>query len=316
MPKILLQLAAAALVFSSFGQIVVTAKLRRPIRTANKFRHWVEHDALDPIPINTTYISHSKNATFEQLIQHEQPKLGTFPQRYIYNTKYWKGPGSPIVFVAWGEEPIRPLDFNFTPRNRSSWAPGNQAGMTNASRIMESLIGYQYFSQSETSMVLAEKIGAAVVILEHRYFGESVPVRNLSTANMRYNSIENAIADGVNFARNARLPFDPSGRSHAPQTPWVIMGGSMGGALASWTEFVSPGTFWAYWASSATVEGASSWAYTIPILEHMPKNCSRDVSRVIDHMDKIGRNGTKDEIKKFQAMFGLESIEHFGDFVR
>jgi hypothetical protein len=35
-------------------------------------------------------------ATFQQLIDHSNPSLGTFPQRYWWNTTYWKGPGSPV----------------------------------------------------------------------------------------------------------------------------------------------------------------------------------------------------------------------------
>lgn len=47
----------------------------------------------------------------------------------------------------------------------------------------------------------------------------------------------------------------------------------------------------------------------------MPKNCSKDVSLVVDYMDKIlqGRNETaKYELKQ---MFGLESLEHNDDFM-
>lgn len=33
------------------------------------------------------------NATFTQLIDHQNPSLGTFEQFYYYDTTYWKGPG-------------------------------------------------------------------------------------------------------------------------------------------------------------------------------------------------------------------------------
>jgi hypothetical protein len=303
------------------GQTIVAAKPHRPGRPAGKFRNFVPHHTLGPVQFpwlsNATYVSSSKNATFAQLVQHAEPGLGTFPQRYAYNTKHWNGTGSPIVFVVWGEEPLRTLDVNFSPRDRPRFGRGSgPPPVTNSSKALEFLLEMDYFNRGETSMVLAEKMGAAVVVLEHRYFGLSIPVRNTSTASMRYNTVENAIADVVHFARTARLPFDVSGGSHAPETPWVIMGGSMGGAIASWTEFVAPGTFWASWASSATVEGVNSWAYTLPILENMPKNCSRDVARVVEHMDRIGRNGTKEDIKTLQAMFGLEGIKNFSDFSR
>ena len=33
------------------------------------------------------------NATFTQLIDHQNPSLGTFEQWFAYDTTYWKGPG-------------------------------------------------------------------------------------------------------------------------------------------------------------------------------------------------------------------------------
>jgi hypothetical protein len=33
------------------------------------------------------------NATFKQIIDHNNPGLGTFEQFYYYDTTYWKGPG-------------------------------------------------------------------------------------------------------------------------------------------------------------------------------------------------------------------------------
>jgi hypothetical protein len=40
------------------------------------------------------------NATFEQLIDHENPSLGTFSQFYYYSTEFWNGTGSPVVSTA------------------------------------------------------------------------------------------------------------------------------------------------------------------------------------------------------------------------
>lgn len=37
------------------------------------------------------------NATFEQLIDHDNPSLGTFSQFYYYSTEFWNGTGSPVV---------------------------------------------------------------------------------------------------------------------------------------------------------------------------------------------------------------------------
>jgi hypothetical protein len=41
-------------------------------------------------------VSSTGSSTFEQLIDHNNPLLGTFQQRYWYNTEFWNGPGSPV----------------------------------------------------------------------------------------------------------------------------------------------------------------------------------------------------------------------------
>jgi hypothetical protein len=40
--------------------------------------------------------SYYSTGYFTQLLDHENPALGTFSQRYYYDTQYWAGPGSPV----------------------------------------------------------------------------------------------------------------------------------------------------------------------------------------------------------------------------
>lgn len=47
--------------------------------------------------------------------------------------------------------------------------------------------------------VLAEKFGAAVVSLEHRYYGKSSPFKSHSTENLRYLSSKQALFDLATF---------------------------------------------------------------------------------------------------------------------
>ena len=138
---------------------------------------------------------------------------------------------------------------------------------------------------------------------------------DLTTANMTYLTLENSIADLVYFAKTVELPFDKGGKSNADNAPWVLMGGSYSGALTAWTARISPGTFWAYSASSAPVEAISDyWAYFVPPEEGMPKNCSKDVNLVINYIDKVLTTCSEMEQYKLKKMFGLESVEHNTDF--
>nr|POF03037.1 putative extracellular serine carboxypeptidase [Quercus suber] len=207
-----------------------------------------------------------------------------FKQFYYYSSEYWKGPGSPVIM--------------FTP------------GEINAT-------GYQsYLTINRTTGVLAEKIGAAVICLEHRYWGTSTPFTNLTTENMKYLTLDNSIHDLTYFANNVKLPFAKHAPSTADAVPWVIMGGSYSGALSAWTESVAPGTFWAYHASSAPVQAIIDyWAYFVPVQESMPKNCSKDVSLVVDYMDDILMHGSASEIDSLKAKFGLQNVTHNDDFM-
>lgn len=235
-----------------------------------------------PNPDSEAAIPGSMNATFSQLIDHDNPELGTFEQFYYYGTEFWKGPGSPIILMTPGE--------------------GNATGYDS------------YILASRTTGLIAKEIGAAVVIVEHRYWGTSTPCTTLDTKCLQHLTLNNSIADFVNFAKTVQLPFDTTGASNADKAPWIMVGGSYPGALSAWTASTAADTFYAYWASSAPVQAMDYWEYFVPIQEGMAKNCSADVTLVVDHVDAIGFNGTKEQQKALQTMFGLGDVEHYDDF--
>ena len=228
--------------------------------------------------------SHNGNGTtgwgtFEQLIDHSDPSLGTFSQRYWYGTEYWKGPGSPIIFVNPGEQSGEGFNKSYTTLQR---LPG----------------------------LFAKETGGAVIIMEHRYWGGSSPFEELTTENMQYLTLDNSIMDNIYFAKNFKPPFDPSGRSSPDKAPWVFSGGSYPGALAGWLAALEPGTFWAYHGTSGVVEGIRDfWQYFQPVLEATPQNCSSDLNNVIDYIDEVLLNGEDDQKQKLKDRFMLGDLE-------
>ena len=223
------------------------------------------------------------NGTFSQLIDHSNPSLGTFEQFYYWSDEFYSGPGAPVVFFT----------------------PGEVAAE-----------GYEIFlSTNSTPGVIAQQLGAAAVVVEHRYWGQSSPVSDLSTANMKYLTLNNSIADFVNFAENVQLPFDTNQSSVASKAPWIMTGGSYSGALAAWTESTSPGTFWAYLASSAPVQALYDyWGYFTPVMEGMPANCSADVQAVVRHVDEVLTAGSDEDKANLKSLFGAETLIHDDDF--
>jgi len=217
--------------------------------------------------------------TFDQLIDHSNPRKGTFKQRFWYGTEYWKGPGSPIYLVN----------------------PGEQSG-TNFNKTYTTLM--------RLPGLMANKTGGAVVILEHRYWGESSPYDTLTSANLKYLTLDNSIKDNTYFANNFDAPFDKSGKSSPKYSPWVFTGGSYPGALAGWIAVLDPGTFWAYYGTSGVVQAIGDfWQYFTPIIEATPKNCSADLQAVIGYVDKTLQHGSPKEKTKLKAKFGLDSLQ-------
>jgi hypothetical protein len=77
-----------------------------------------------------------------------------------------------------------------------------------------------------------------------------------------------------------------------------------------------PGTFWAYWATSAAVESdLSYWRQSDSFLKAGPKNCTKDVAQVIDYIDSVLLNGSQKEIDALKASFGFQNLTHNDDFV-
>jgi len=216
--------------------------------------------------------------TFDQQLDHTNPKLGTFKQRYWYSTEFWKGPGSPIIVTTPGEQSAS--GFNST-----------------------------YFGLKRLPGLFAQQLGAAVILLEHRYWGQSSPFESLTVKNLQYLTLENAIKDLSFFATNFTLPFDTSGGSAPSEAPWIFTGGSYAGALAGWSAVLDPGTFWAYHGSSSVVQTISDfWTYLSPVIEATPQNCSADIQAVISHVDKTLLHGSPQQKRELKAKFQLDDL--------
>ncbi|KAH8118760.1 serine carboxypeptidase S28-domain-containing protein [Phellopilus nigrolimitatus] len=218
---------------------------------------------------------------FDQLIDHNNPGLGTFQQRY-WHTHQWYEPGGPIVLFLPGED--------------------------NAASFTEYLTNQTFPGQ------IAQQQRGASVIIEHRFFGESNPYSDLSGSSLEVLTIQQSIDDLEYFAQNVQLPM-PNGSNLGPdKAPWVLTGGSYGGALTAWTMVNKPGLFYAGYASSAVVQASIDfWQYFDVIRQFMPQNCSADVQAVIEHVDTTFTSGSTAEIDDLKSNFGLLNMTHLDD---
>ncbi|TCD70022.1 hypothetical protein EIP91_005274, partial [Steccherinum ochraceum] len=226
--------------------------------------------------VNTTYY-------FDQLIDHTNPSLGTFKQRYWHTWEFYK-PGGPIVLMTPGEANAQPYTG--------------------------------YLTNKTINGQIAQQEHGATVVIEHRFFGLSNPKPDLSAASFKYHTVQQAIDDLVYFAKNVKLPMPGGNKVKPGQAPWVLIGGSYSGALTSWTMVNQPGVFAAGYASSAVVEAITDfWQYYEPIRAGMPMNCSADVQAVIAHIDEVFSSDNTTAINDLKASFGLGELTHLDDVV-
>lgn len=83
--------------------------------------------------------------------------------------------------------------------------------------------------QEVSALTWAAQNNALYVALEHRFYGASNPKPDLSVANLRYLSSEQALADAAAFVTAMKSSSDSrySGQ-------WLVLGCSYSGALSAW----------------------------------------------------------------------------------
>ncbi|KAG8950855.1 hypothetical protein FRC04_007087 [Tulasnella sp. 424] len=231
---------------------------------------------------------YSKPYNFTQLRDHLNPSAGVFEQRYFFSDQYYKGQGSPIIITT----------------------PGEQS----ADEFSEILTDLSFMNE------MLKRFGAAGVVLEHRYWGTSLPFGKLTTAseNYKFLTVDQAIDDYKYFVENADLPWargNGSYNSKPSVTPWVNIGCSYAGQLVTLVQQQHPDLFAAGYATSAPLKADGDfWEYWKPIEAALPKNCSSDLTAAVAYMDKVMSTGTPDAITTLKEQFGIEAQVANDDF--
>ncbi|KAI5308566.1 hypothetical protein KEM55_005396 [Ascosphaera atra] len=122
----------------------------------------------------------------------------TFKLHYWINTEHYK-PGGPVIVIASGE------------------AGGD---------------GRVPFLQDGIAGILTKGTHGIGVVLEHRYYGQSWPTKDLSTKSLRFLTTDQALADTAYFAQHATFKGLEDHNLTAANTPWIIYGGSYAGGFA------------------------------------------------------------------------------------
>ena len=134
---------------------------------------------------------------FSQVVDHDSVRDGrTWSQRYWLSKEHYR-PGGPSLLMIGGEGEASP-----------HWL------------VAGTLVEY------------ARQQGAALLVLEHRFYGRSRPVASTSVKNLSLLSSRQALADLAYFISSMKTTSLPG--------PWVVVGGSYPGSLAGWLRLKYP----------------------------------------------------------------------------
>ncbi|OSX59888.1 hypothetical protein POSPLADRAFT_1183590 [Postia placenta MAD-698-R-SB12] len=215
-----------------------------------------------------------------QPLDHFSNDSHTFEQRYWINTRHYKpGTNAPVIVLDGGET-------------------------SGEDRIP--------FLDTGIVEILAHATGGVGVVLEHRYYGTSMPVENLTTDSLRWLNNDQAAADSAYFMSNVKFTGIEEDLT-APNAPWIYYGGSYAGARAAHMRVIYPDLVYGAIASSGVTHAAiQNWEYMDIIRRAAEPECSSNIQSAIETIDTVLSIPHLRIVLK--RLFGLEELVHDDDF--
>ncbi|XP_035549579.1 probable serine protease EDA2 [Juglans regia] len=159
--------------------------------------------------------------------------------------------------------------------------------------------------------VLAKKFGAAVVSLEHRYYGKSSPFSSLRTENLRYLSSKQAIFDLAAFRQYYQESLNMKLNRSKAENPWFFFGVSYPGALSAWFRLKFPHLTCGSLASSAVVHAVYNFT---EFDQQVGESAGAECKAALQEINQLIEQRLATDGKAVKALFGASELEIDGDF--
>ncbi|XP_034976666.2 thymus-specific serine protease [Zootoca vivipara] len=206
----------------------------------------------------------------------------TYNQRFWINQEFWRRPDGPVFLFIGGESALSVYDV---------------------------LAGHH--------VELAQKYGALVVALEHRFYGASINPDGLQDHNLQFLSSQQALSDLASFHHFITQKF-----SLTSNNTWICFGGSYPGSLSAWFRLKFPHLVFAAVASSAPVRAQLDFTgYLMVVAASLSnpvvggsKECLEAVADGFSAVDTLVHDGALAKLAKdFRS---CQELEGSGDCVQ
>jgi pimeloyl-ACP methyl ester carboxylesterase len=181
---------------------------------------------------------------FNQLIWHNDSSKGTFKQRWFIDYTFWNGSG-PVFLNIGGEGP----------------AGGSPGGYT---------------------AVLGQSLGALLLTIEHRYYGDSFPAPLSDRSTLETLQVDTVMNDLAAFVQYIQKDIIQS-----TSLPFLAIGGSYSGALSAWFRQKHPELVAASWSSSGVVNAVYNFTeFDHQVVIDVDEECKQALFSVTAAFDK------------------------------
>ncbi|XP_057766125.1 probable serine protease EDA2 [Salvia miltiorrhiza] len=159
--------------------------------------------------------------------------------------------------------------------------------------------------------VLAKKFGAAVVSLEHRYYGKSYPFGSFSTDNLRYLSSKQALFDLAVFRQYYQESLNEK-LNKSTDNPWFVFGISYAGALSAWFRLKFPHLTCGSLASSGVVLAVYNFT---KFDEQVGESAGAECKAVLQEITSLVEQRLESNQKDLKKLFNASKLSKDGDFL-
>ncbi|KAG6475057.1 hypothetical protein ZIOFF_064274 [Zingiber officinale] len=190
-----------------------------------------------------------------------------FQQRYYEFLDHYQAPKGPVFLVVCGEESCDGIFRNYI-------------------------------------VALAKKFGAALVSLEHRYYGKSYPFSNLTARNLQFLSSKQALFDMAVFRQYYQEHLNA--KYGVGESPWFVIGLSYAGALSAWFRLKFPHLTCGSLASSAAIHMVYNFAdYDLQIGRSVGTECKT----VLQEITNLAEKQLQNDGNSVKNLFGASKIK-------